>query len=273
MNRTYKIFQAVILIFLLPFTNINAQNSPAKGFNIGAEIGIARMLGEIPQGSFQLINEFDHKVGVSAALELSKFVIPKLEVGVETGLNILNGSTNNPEFSAEGNHPVIPDGFNEPVKYQNVLIKFNVFGRYYFKPPHSESLLIPFAELGGGLLSYYSAISYIETGEVIFGKGTEGSTKLSTAVIFAGTGVKTSLAGNKYIVTSIDFNFVNYGFLDVMHNYDENGLKQQVTGIFMEFKTGFFFSTGGGSGKSPGNSSSRKRGNSKSKSSHLPFAN
>lgn len=238
---------------------------------MGAELGISRLLGEIPQGSFGLVNEFDNHLGITATAEFSKYIASKIELGTELGITVLNGNTYVSDFSAEGNHFMIPDNFSDPVKYQNVLLNADVFVRYFFKPAFSQSSLNPFVEAGGGILSYYSTLSAIESGDVIFGKGTGENTKLSTPGIFVGAGFKTSLSAKKFLLTTVDFKFVNYDFLDVMHNYTDDGLKQKMTGMYAGFKIGFFFSTGT-PGKSGRSSSVRKGGNITSNGGYLPFS-
>jgi hypothetical protein len=181
------------------------------------------------------------------------------------------GNTYSPEFSAEGIQAGIPSEINDPVEYKNKLLGLNFFLRYFFKPVGSESVFNPFIGAGGGFKNYNSKFKYIDApdDELIFGKGTDGYTKLSTPIFFVGTGFKTSLSSHFYLVTSVDFNLVNYDFLDVMHNYIEDGSRLGIIGLYTDFKVGIFYNFMGSNGKNNKKNSSKK---GRSSNSNLPFS-
>ena len=239
---------------------------------MGLKIGGSKLLAEIPNGFSQFINEFDNKTGFASAYEISKFITPHWEIGAEIGYSNLNGNTFNPEFSAEGFQAGIPPDITEPVEYINKLFGQNLFFRYFFKPADSESAFIPFIRAGGGNLNYNSKFKYVDTpdNDLLFGKGTEGYTKLSTPVFFLGTGFKTSLSSKFYLVASVDFNMVNYDFLDVMHNFDLTENRMELIGMYTEFKIGIFynFSKSGGENNKKG----KNKSGGSSKTEHLPFS-
>jgi len=260
---------SVIVLFLVSILNSGySQNSAEGGINMGIKVGGSKLLAEIPNGFSQIINEFDNKTGFASAYEISKFITPHWEIGAEIGYSNLNGNTDTPEFSAEGFQTGIPPDITEPVEYINKLFGQNLFFRYFFKPADSESAFIPFIRAGGGNLNYNSKFKYVDApdNDLLFGKGTEGYTKLSTPVFFLGTGFKTSLSSQFYMVTSIDFNMVNYDFLDVVHNYDNTGNRLQIIGLYTEFKIGIFYNFS----KSGGDRKNKNSGSSKSE--HLPFS-
>ncbi len=259
----------ITLLILFSYSICNAQNFSESGLNFGAEIGFSRLLGEIPGDFSGLINEFDNKTGFSGAFEISKYLSSRWEAGGNLELSNLNGNTYNPAFSAEGIQPSIPAEIIDPVEYKNKLWGFNLFFRYFFKPVDSGSKVIPFIKAGGGFIKYYSKFKYIDASEndLIFGKGTEGYTKLSTPQFFFGTGFKTPLNQQLSIITSIDFNFVNYDFLDVMHNYKPDGSRQEVIGLYTAFRIGVFYNA-----FKMNNNQSTKRTGSSSNESSLPFA-
>ena len=252
----------VLLIFSF-FVNIGlAQNDFESGFNFGLKVGGSKFLGEISKDFSETVKEFNNKIGFASALEVSKYFSPHFEVGIELSYSLLQGSSDEPiNFSAQGFHYVFPPPPNEivnPVEYTNKLLGQNFFLRYYLMNLGRETYFNPYIKAGVGYISYHSVFYYTDSNEIIFGKGNEAYTGLSTSVFFAGAGFKTTLSPNFYLVTSIDFNMVNYDFLDVVHNFDEVGNRKELLGLYTEFKIGIFYTTktvtggkkSGGKGKS-----------------------
>lgn len=243
MHQILPKYILLTLSLILVVTINKAQNFSNSGINVGAKAGGAKLLGEVPYNLSEIINEFDNKTGFVSAFEISKYISEHWEIVIEMGYSNLNGQTFNPQFSAEGIQAGIPAEIIEPVEYINKLFGQNVFFRYYFKPVYSESFFVPFFNVGGGYLNYNSKFKYTEyeNGKVLFGKGTEGYTKLSTPVFFVGTGFKTPLSSKLYIVSTIDLKMVNYDFLDVIHNYNIEKSRIELIGLYTEFKIGIFF--------------------------------
>jgi len=270
----HKLLRNTVFTLSLIFISnlIFAQNFSQSGINTGAKIGVSKLLGEIPYDFSEIINEFDNKIGIASAIEISKYISPRWEIGAEIGFSTLNGSTTNPEFSAEGFQYAIPEDLVDPVEYKNQLLSLNFLFRYFFKPVGSESAFNPFIRAGGGYLNYNSKFKYIDAPDydLLFGKGTEGYTKLSTPVLIFGSGFKTTLSSQLYLITSIDFNMVNYDFLDVMHNFNNEGNRLEIIGLHSEFKIGLFYNFG----KSPSENKNqiKNKPSSKSSNSHLPFS-
>jgi hypothetical protein len=272
LNQPFLKHIILTLSLILIFNVVYAQNFSNSGINFGAKIGVSKLLGEIPYGFSEIINEFDNKVGFASAFEISKYLSPHWEIGTEIGYSVLNGNTFSPDFSAEGLQAGIPAEIADPVEYKNKLFGQNFFFRYFFKPAFSESAFVPFIHAGGGYLNYNSIFKYIDASkdDLLFGKGSEGYTKLSTPVFLLGTGFKTPLSSHLYLLTSIDFNMVNYDFLDVMHNYSNDGNRLELIGLYTEFKIGIFYNIN----KSDGNKNKENRNKNRGSSSagYLPFA-
>jgi hypothetical protein len=270
--QLYPKYLTIILILVSIFNSGHSQSFSESGINLGVKVGGSKLLGEIPYDFSQIIHEFDNKTGFASSFEISKYISPRWEIGAEIGYSKLQGSTNTPEFSAEGNHAGTPLEINDPVEYSNKLSGANLFSRYFFKKYNTESVFIPFVCFGGGFLNYFSKFKYIDSpdDELIFGKGKEGYTKLSTPVFFLGTGFKSSLSSKFHVITSIGFNFVNYDFLDVVHNYDSSGNRIDLLGLYAEFKAGIFYTIGVSGGKSK--AKSKNKNSSSSGGSHLPFS-
>ena len=272
MYRT--IAKYILSIFIL--TGISTGLFGQSIINVGVKLGGAKLLGEIPKGNTNVINEFDNKTGFAFAFEISKYLSPKLEIGVDFVNSNLKGNTYNPEFSAEGLQAGIPVEISDPVEYENKLIGQNIYFRYFFKPCSTESFFIPFVKAGGGYLNYTSKFKYINApdDDLLFGKGKEGYTDLSTPLFVFGAGIKSVITPNIYVLTSVDFNLVSYDFLDVVHNYSDDNIRQQITGVYTEFKIGVFYTINNPNAKEKkdrkNNSKSRKGGTSKS--SYLPFS-
>lgn len=251
---------------------IFAQDFSNSGLNLGVKIGGSRLLGEIKNDFSGIINEFDNKLGIASGFEVSKYLSSRWEMGVKIDYSVLNGNTYSPEFSAEGIQWGIPSEITEPVEYKNKMLAFDILARYYFKNANSELKINPFILFGGGYLNYNSIFKYISApkNEVIFGKGSEGNTVLSTPVIFLGTGIKTPVSKKMYLITSIDFNFVNYDFLDVMHNYSTDANRLKVTGLYTSLQIGIFYNIHLKGNKN--NSQNKSKNGRISNNSYLPFS-
>lgn len=249
-----------------------SQNFSDGRINFGVNAGGSKLLTEIPYDFSQTINEFRNKTGFAYSFEISKFIATRWEIGAEFGYASLNGNTNTPEFSAEGNHVGTPREINDPVEYINNLTGANFFSRYFFNPVNAESVFTPFVSFGGGILNYLSKFKYIDApdNELIFGKGKEGYTKLSTPVFILGTGFKSALSSKFHLIASVDFNFVNYDFLDVVHNYDTSGNRIDLLGLYSEFKIGIFYSLEISGVNSKGQKNKFK--GSLNEKPHLPFS-
>jgi hypothetical protein len=259
--------------FILICNVFSRQLFAQSVINAGVKIGGSKLLGEIPTDFSDIINEFENKTGFATAIEISKYFTQKWEFGVEIGYSNLNGSTLTSEFSAEGVQAGIPAEITEPTEYNNKLFGQNAFFRYYFKPASLKSAFIPFIKTGVGYLNYNSQFKYINSSndDLLFGKGTEGYTKLSTPLIIIGTGFKSTISPKIYLVSSIDFNMVNYDFLDVIHNYNNEKVRLKMIGLFTEFKVGIFYTI-----NKPDSNKNNQKGKQKNGKSgsidHLPFA-
>ena len=272
-----------ILFFSFLSLGVFAHAQKISGLNIGTEFGASRFIMEVPTDFSRKIVEFDSKFGFTTDIELTKYLSDHWELGIDLNYTTLNGDQYNPQFSAEGHHTAIKD-ITEPVEYNNRLFGQKIFFRYYFISLNQKLKKVngyPFINFGVGNIIYKSKFKYIDTGEndIIFGKGYDGFTNLSTAIYSLGGGVKMSWSSNLFLVLSINSNIVNYGFLDVMHNFDENGKKMDIIGGYLDLKIGIFYSL------TPIKESKKKekkkekkkdkKGNKKRKQKgkgHLPFA-
>ncbi len=264
----------IIVVFIL--TSVSTVLFGQSLINVGANLGGSKLMGEIPKGSAGIINEFDNKTGLAFAFEISKYISPKGEIGVDFATSNLTGSTYNPEFSAEGLQAGIPSEISDPAEYENKLVSLDIYFRYFFKPYFTESYFIPFVKAGGGYLNYTSKFKYIDAPEddLLFGKGKEGYTDLATPKFTVGTGIKTTISPNFYLLTSFDINMVVYDFLDVVHNYSADKIRQQITGVYTEFKIGIFYTINNPGAKQKKNKKNNDKNHkgSSSKSSYLPFS-
>ncbi len=243
--------------------------------NAGVKIGGSKLLGEYPAGGSGIINEFNNKTGFAYAFEVSKYLSKHWELGIDFANSKLRGETNYPDFSAEGLQAGIPSEITDPVEYENKLAGQNIYFRYFFKPVDSEGLFNPFVKAGGGYLNYTSKFKYINApdNELLFGKGEEGYTDLSTPVFILGTGIKSTISPNIYVISSVDLNLVSYDFLDVIHNYAADNTRHQITGVYTEFKIGIFYTVKNPQAKEKKEKKekSKNKGGS-SKSTYLPFS-
>lgn len=267
--RPFNTYLALVVSIVLFSLNGSAQNSFLSGWNIGAKFGASRMIGEFPNNFSEAITEFDYKMGFAIDAELSKTISNHFEIGFDINRSTLTGETQNPSFSAQGYHAAFMEPLTAPVEFENKLSGQKFFFRYYFKDlEETEGFKFnPFVRAGVGFLHYNSKVKYIDApdDDLLFGKGNSNySNELSTAVYVLGTGFKTEINKRFYLLASADLNFVNYDFLDVVHNYNENGDRLELLGIYSDFKIGIFY-----------NITSNKPGKGRSKKSaiqqYLPF--
>ena len=118
----------------------------------------------------------------------------------------------------------------------------------------------------------YSQFKYVAatSDDLLFGKGSEGYNKLSTPVFIFGTGIKSSISKELYVISSIDLNIVNYDFLDVVHNYNDKSQRIEIIGLNAEFKIGIFFTINNSESKN--NQKGKKKNSNPGTFDHLPFA-
>jgi hypothetical protein len=269
-----RIITKNIFLSLIFVTGISNGLFGQSLINAGVKLGGSKLLGEFPAGSSGIINEFDNKTGLAFAFEISKYISPKWEIGVDFVNSNLYGNTSNPQFSAEGLQGGIPNEITDPVEYENKLVGQNIYFRYFFKPYSTESFFIPFIKAGGGYLNYTSKFKYIDAPEddLLFGKGKEGYTDLSTPLFIFGTGIKTAISRNFYLLTTVDLNMVSYDFLDVVHNYGEDKTRQQKTGVYAEFKIGVFYTISNPKAKEKKEKKNNSKKGISSISNYLPFS-
>ncbi|HCE58051.1 MAG TPA: hypothetical protein DER09_09560 [Prolixibacteraceae bacterium] len=239
-----RFFITQLFLFIIFISTCNAQKDLLQGINLGGELGISRFLTELPMDFSGAISEFDHKTNLTFDIQLSKYVAPHWEVG--TGFNnaVLSGYAETPDFSAEGvsNGGLVNIGeLDGPVEYKTRLLGQDFFVRYFLiKVDEQDHLNInPFLKFGGGYINYMSELIDLNTGEVVPGTA-KYQVKLTTASMKLGTGFKTYLSDRLNLIASLDFNFVDYDYLDVVHNYSESGERLKVTGIYTEFKIGLY---------------------------------
>lgn len=268
----------ISLIFSILFViNGFAQNNFESGFNFGIQIGGAKLLGEMG-GNEGLIKEFNNQFGTALAFEVTKFISPHFETGFNFGYSQLSGNIEDPlKLTAQSFHdafPPPPNKVSAPLDYSNKLLKPNLFLRFYFLDVSGSSYFNPYLKLGMGYLTYRSDLRYAESQEIIYGKGNENFANLSTGSFILGTGFITSLTEHFYINATIDFNIVNYDFLDVVHNYDSKGNRLDVNGLFTELKIGICYTTKPVSDGKKGTGKKRKsKGSIRPVSNdYLPFA-
>lgn len=271
MNHS-RLKYTLLPLFIFYFITGKTQDFSNSGINIGAKIGISRLLTETDFS--QSFSEFNNHSGLSADFEVSKYMTPRWEIGAELDFSNLNGENDNPNFSANGWHAAFVTPITEPVEYTNKLNGLNFFFRYFIKPADTGSKFAPFVRAGIGYINYASEFKYKSPAEptnngIIFGKGVEDYLHLSTEVIKLGTGFKTSLSSQIYLLTNFDLNVVTYDFLDVVHNYDSEGNRLNLIGIYPEFKLGIFYST-----KNLNFEKAKKRSRKKNHTSNkfLPFS-
>lgn len=245
-KRKNRLF--LFLIFFMIFQVTAAQTEKKKtGHITGAyftgKTGISFLVTEIFKGFSGSANEFTNQPGPHIGFEISRFLTPQLEAGADVSFSWLKGVNNSPHFSAIGLHACMMDPITEPVEYNNRLYGPKIFTRFYF-PNNSkkENPANVYLKTGFGILFYESELfyRYRTNDQIIFGKGYGKfkTTKVSNAVYVLGSGFTRAIAERVNLNASVNLNFVNYDFLDVVHNFDTSGKRRQITGLFSDVSIG-----------------------------------
>lgn len=260
----------ITLLFSFAFTlgiNASAQLVKKSGINIGINAGGAKLISEFVNN--KSIEEFSNKPGFAVGVEISRIAFPHIELGTAFSHTKLNGETDQTtHFSAIGYHYAFMEPITGPTEYINKLTGQNFFIRYYLNEGFKKSVLNPFAKIGFGFLSYKSTFRYIGGDDIIFGKGDKNQPKLATGIFSLGTGLKTILSKRLYLITSLDFNLVKYDFLDVVHNYDMDGNRINLLGMYSQINVGIFYTSGY---SDRANNIKRSRKKNRSSKVYLPF--
>ncbi len=205
--------------------------------------GISQLITEF--SSTGPINEFNNQSGLTYGIELSKQFSRNWEAGAELLVSILRGKTDAPDFSAIGRHPLMMAPITDPVIYRNMFTSNKIFLQYNLNSGGKNGRYLPFIRAGSGLLPYKSELRYKDNREdgLIFGKNVEefSKSKMSTAVYFAGTGIRAAISSHVELNAVVNVNLVNYDFLDVVHNYNTAGERRKITGIYSDFTIGLTF--------------------------------
>jgi len=186
-------------VFAITISVFATAQPPPSIIIVGVKIGSSKMLTEISSDFSENLTEFDHQSGLAADIEISKLLFNHFEVGSNLNYSILQGSTDNPQFTAIGNHHSLPTMPTEPVEYHNRLLGQDFFVGYYFRnfsDINRSYIPEPFLRTGIGYIDYAVELKYQapEKGS-IFGKGTGEyrQVMLSTAVYFLSAGLKTDI--------------------------------------------------------------------------------
>ena len=242
-----------LFVFLWIGTALYAQpgrksTDNIRGIHLGAHTGVSMLINEVSSDFSQITTEFRNQPGPHLNWEVSKCFGKGMEVGVELTLSWIKGETGQPGFSATGWHPSLPEQIYEPVEYNNRLYGPGWFVRYHilnFESPQSHTCTSVFIKAGSGLLMYESELFRIgpNGNEFIFGKGygKNKTTKMANAVYRLGGGMTRDLSSRLKLMVTVNFNMVNYDFLDVVHNYDTQGNRVQMIGVFSDFSAGLSY--------------------------------
>lgn len=252
-NTTFRIQKKTILFALgLLLAGFASAQQSLTGINIGLKTGLSKMNTEITSDYTQHLTEFNQQPGIAVDLEFSKFLAHHFEVGTSINFNILSGYSDSASFTAiySDHYKLSTIEQGKAVEYRNRLIGQRFFVGYYFRDfskIHRLSSPEPFIQIGLGYIDYAVELKYQEDGMLIFSKGTDNSDgkTLSTAIYFLNAGVKYYLSPGFFLNFTYTINYVPYDFLDGVYNYNADGSRADMKGLFSEIKIGFFFQTGG----------------------------
>jgi hypothetical protein len=194
----------------------------------------------------------DNQPGPYTGIDISRFFSSVWEAGAGVSYSFLKGHTDTPDFSAIGYQYYMDERPGGPVSYHSRLYGPELFVRYHFgrNGQHPGSMRF-FMKAGAGILFYESELFYAErTGdEIIFGKGIgkHKQHEVSNGVFILGGGLNYVLSKRVNLKFAANFNMVGYDFLDNVHNFDSDGNRQEVIGLFTDLTAGVVVKLGGNS--------------------------
>ncbi len=166
----------VVIVFALFSPNLLLAKS--KGSNqwyLTPRIGVATMLNEVGPGFSAVESDFQHGIGFSGDLSVSRTFGSHFELGLGIGFYNLSSSDDSvmiPDlaaFRSEFDHPAFGIDYypTVPIQYKTTAIAPNLFLRYYIKKFASKArdhqLFQPYIELSAGLDFYSPELVYTDT--------------------------------------------------------------------------------------------------------------
>jgi hypothetical protein len=240
-----------ILVVLSVFITLKSQAQiggyamgNAKGIYFTSKLGSSMLGTEFYSDFSGNVTEFSNRPGPSFGFEISKYITENFEAGADLSFFWLRGENDSPDFSAIGFHATMMEPITDPVEYTTRLYGPKIFTRYHLNLSNSRKAhpVSIYFKTGFGILFYESELfyKYRNDNEIIFGKGigANKTSKVSNAVYVLGSGFTYAISNRIDLNTAINFNFVNYDFLDVVHNFDSQGNRQNILGLFSDLTIG-----------------------------------
>jgi len=231
------------ILLLIATTQLFSQSTQKKGkkWFVSGSVGMAVLTGEISNEFEPLKNEFEHQPGWAADIKIGRSVGRHFEPALRFSSYIFSGTSDKPQFSANGNHPALPRTLhNLPVEYRTLTGSVSGIIRYYIKEiprKHAGKFRFdPFIEAGGGVIYMGSQLSYQTKPPgaahlVVFEKGTGNQPPPAVGQAVLGLGTKLGNPGKWHLGISYNVDIVNYAVLDAVHNYNADGIRNHAKGI------------------------------------------
>jgi hypothetical protein len=263
-----KFLSALLLAFFIlsPCLNI-ASGNPGIGSKEGAwtvtgKFGSAILLQEFYGFVTFPENEFSHESGLALDLGINRKLDQRWEPGINFSLYRLSGTSDLPEFSANGLHPSFMNLYQWPVEYVTVSTTLSGMMKYHLLDLPGSDIsrvrLDPFVEIGAGVIFFFNQLGYSNpppdiSEAVIFEKGTGEKPRSEPGNVMqvsAGFGTEIDLPQNISLVISVNADIVNYDCMDAVHNYT-NAERNNARTIVAKIMTGVVIPVGGGPGRRP----------------------
>lgn len=170
----------VTLAILLTFTPhlLQAKGKGASQWFLTPRIGAATMIGEVNSSFTAVENDFNHGLGISADLALSRTFGSHFEVGLGVEFYKLSNSDDSlfitdlkafedPQNPLHSSFAGIYYYGTIPVEYKTTSISPKLFLRYYFKQFSDDQRFQPYAELNIGQTFFSPELNYVDTTNII----------------------------------------------------------------------------------------------------------
>lgn len=176
MKRTRLNTQFIVIVFTLFSTNLLfAQGKGSNQWYLTPRVGVATMLNEVGPGLATLESDFQHGMGLSGDLAVSRTIGSHFELGLGVAFFSLSSSDDSvmvqdlAAFQSEIDHPAFGIDYypTVPIEYNTTAIAPSLFLRYYFRKftsgARDQQFFQPYLELSAGLNFHSPELVYTDT--------------------------------------------------------------------------------------------------------------
>jgi len=231
LKTVWTIIFGILLTLIIPLNSQAGSSSKSKNnlWTASFNGGIAHLTSEFTNDFQFLEKEFQHNPGWTFNVNIGRTFGKHWEPGIAIGVYKLSGTSQIPDFTANGIHGSFKNIFrNYPVDYDNISGSLLFYMRYYFREFSNQNnkglRFDPYAEIGGGMNVFSTELYYQTTPPgmdrpIIFQKS--GINKGNVGQMTFALGTQAGFGNKLKLTFAVNADVVNYACLDGVHNYPE----------------------------------------------------